>query len=117
VERPALVTEVALQLPEDRRNGIAEEGRAAVRLEPVDGLDEADARYLHEVLVGLVGVRVARSELARERDESLDELIPRGQVAVPVIARQQALVAQLAEAALAARSAARAGASSGRLRD
>ena len=46
VERPALVAEVALQLAEDRRRGVARELRPAAGLEAVDRLDQAEARDL-----------------------------------------------------------------------
>jgi hypothetical protein len=38
---PALVTEVALELADDGRHQVAEEGLPAPRIEPVHGLDEA----------------------------------------------------------------------------
>ena len=89
VQRPALVAEVALQLAEDRRRGVACELRPAARLEAVDRLDQAKARDLEQVVVGLVGVGVAQREVARERQETLHQLLTRGEVTEPVVARQQ----------------------------
>ena len=83
VQRPSLVAEVALQLAQDRGRGVARELRAAPGLEAVDGLDQAEARDLHEVVERLVGVRVAQRQVAGERQEPLAELLARGEVAAP----------------------------------
>ena len=49
-ERPRLVAEVALELAGDRRDRVARERHAAVGVEAVDGLDEAEARDLEDVV-------------------------------------------------------------------
>ena len=51
-----------------------------------------DARDLHEVVERLVGALVAARELARERQEPLDQLLARRRVALLVVADQQAAV-------------------------
>jgi hypothetical protein len=55
---------MALQLAEDRGSRVARELRPAAGLEAVDGLDQAEARDLQQVVEGLVGVRVAQREVA-----------------------------------------------------
>jgi hypothetical protein len=80
---------VALELAEDRRRGVARELGAAPRLEPVDRLDQPEARDLKQVVERLVGVRVAQRQVAGERQEPLRQLLARGQVAVVVVADQE----------------------------
>src|SRR3712207_8863860 len=53
-----------------RSHRVAGERGAALRVEPVDRLDEPDARDLHEVIERLVAALVAPRELAREREEA-----------------------------------------------
>jgi hypothetical protein len=89
VQRPALVAEVALQLSEDGGGGVARELRPATGLEAIDGLDQAEARDLEQVVERLVGVGVAKREVAGQRQEALDELLPRDQIAVVVVADEQ----------------------------
>ena len=71
--RPGPVAEVALDLAEDRRHGVAGERDLAVEVEAVDRLDEAERRDLEEVVERLLGALVAARELAGERQEALDE--------------------------------------------
>src|SRR5262249_29445966 len=47
---PALVPEMTLDLAEDRRHGVVDERRLAVRVEAVDRLDETDRADLDEVV-------------------------------------------------------------------
>ena len=89
MQRPALVAEVALQLAEDGRCGVARELRAAAGFEAVDRLDQAEARDLQQVVERLVGVRVAQREIASQRQETLHQLLTRGEVAELVIANQE----------------------------
>ena len=63
-----------------------------VGVEAVDRLHEPHRGDLHEVVERLVGALVAARELARERQEALDQLLARGGVAVLVVAQQQAAV-------------------------
>src|SRR6185437_609510 len=93
VERPAGVAEVALQLTEDRRHGVARKARTVLRLEAVDRLDEADRGNLHEVVERLAGALVAPREPAGKRQEALDELLSGEHVALRLITAEQQLVA------------------------
>ena len=72
VHRPRLVAEVTANLADDRRHRVAREVDAAVDVEPVDGLDEADRPDLDEILERLAAARVPQGERADERHE-LDE--------------------------------------------
>src|SRR5690349_550557 len=67
----------------------------------VHSLDEAHARHLHQVVERLVGTLVAPSELARERQEALHELVARGQVALVVVALEKPQVLANARAVAA----------------
>ena len=89
VQRPALVPEVALELAEDGGRGIARELRAAPGLEAVDGLDQAEARDLQQVVERLVGVGVAQGEIAGQRQEALHELLPGGEITVVVVSNEE----------------------------
>jgi hypothetical protein len=66
---------MALQLSEDRRRREACEPIAPVRVESLDRLQEAETGYLHQVVERLVRVVVTKRHLARERYESLYELV------------------------------------------
>ena len=90
--RPALVAEVALDLAEDRGNRERRERRLARRVEAVDRLEQAERGDLDEVVERLPAALVAAGELARQRQEALDELLARRDVAVAVVADQQAPV-------------------------
>src|SRR4051794_17690131 len=90
MEVPARVPEVAAQLSEDRRHGEGREGQLPGEVEAVDGLDEPHRGDLDEVLERLARARVPGGEGARERDETLDDLVARALVALLVIAREQA---------------------------
>src|ERR671915_1675737 len=65
--RPAAVAEVALELAEDRRHRERGERRGAVRLEAVDGLEQAERGDLDEVVERLAAALVAAREVARQR--------------------------------------------------
>ena len=96
VQRPALVAEVALELADHGGHGVAHEARAAARLEAVDGLHQAQAGHLDQVLERLVGVAVARGEVAGHGHEAGGERLAGVEVAVAVVANQQLVVARLA---------------------
>lgn len=51
-ECPRLVAEVALDLPQDRRNRIGDEAHAARGIEAIQGKDEADIGDLNQILLG-----------------------------------------------------------------
>ena len=87
--RPRAVAEVALDLPEDGRHRIARERDLALEVEAVDRLDQAQARDLEEVVEGLLGALVAARELARERQEALDEHLAVDRVALVQITREE----------------------------
>ena len=61
------VAEVALDLTRDGRNGIAGEVGAAIRIEAVDRLDQADRPDLDEVLESFATVGVPTSQRAHQR--------------------------------------------------
>ena len=88
-DRPAAVAEVALDLAHDVRGGEGGELDAAVDVEAVDGLDEADRADLHEVVERLAAVGVAAGDVPDQGHHPLDELTTRLEVAVPVIALEQ----------------------------
>ena len=87
--RPGAVAEVALDLAQDGRHREAREGEPAVEVEAVDGVDEAQARDLEEVIEGLLGALVAACQLARQRQEALDEHLAIDRVALIEVAREQ----------------------------
>jgi hypothetical protein len=58
---------VAFDLAADGGDRVARERDAAVDVEAVDGLDEAVASNLEDVVEGLLGALVARGDLPRER--------------------------------------------------
>ena len=61
----------------------------ALEVEAVDRLDQAEARDLEEVVEGLLGALVAARELARERQEALDEHLAVDRVALVQVAREE----------------------------
>ena len=77
---PGPVAEVALQLAEDRRLGVAAKGNAAGRIEPVHGIHQAEAGDLKQVVEGLGDPGVAGRHAARHRHVELDQLLPRAGV-------------------------------------
>ena len=96
VHGPAAVAEVALQLAEDGGDGEGREGGPALRVEPVDRLDQGHARHLHQVVERLGTPRVAGGEPARQRHEALHQLLAYHRRAVPGESPQQrALPGQL----------------------
>src|SRR4051794_11287617 len=78
-----------LELADDGRDRVGREGVPAAGVEPVDGLHEAEARDLDEVVVGLPRAHIAGGELSRERQKSLDQLIPGALIATDVPAVEQ----------------------------
>ena len=90
--RPCAVAEVALDLAQDGRHREAREGEPAVEVEAVDGVDEAQARDLEEVIEGLLGALVAACQLARQRQEALDEHLAIDRIALVQVAREQCAI-------------------------
>src|SRR4051794_28754463 len=70
---PRPVAEVALDLAHDRGHGVARERHAALDVEAVDGLHEAEAGDLEDVVERLLGALVTGGKLARERQEALHD--------------------------------------------
>lgn len=73
--RPALVTEVALDLAHDRGSRVGRELHPAVRVETVDRLDQADGGDLGEVVQRLAAVAEAAREVLDERQVHADQLV------------------------------------------
>src|SRR5215217_1811193 len=90
--RPAAVAEVALDLADDVRRRVCRQLDAAVEVEAVDRLDEADRADLHQIVELLAAVAVAPRERADERHVLLDELLARLEIALLVVAAEQDLV-------------------------
>jgi hypothetical protein len=81
---------VAAQLAQDRRDREGGEPQAAVGVEAVDGLHQAEVRHLEQVLERLARVPVAARELGGQRHKPLHELLARAAVVEPVQAQKQA---------------------------
>src|SRR5438093_764889 len=93
---PALVAEVALDLPDDVRRRVSGQLDTPVDVETVDRLDQPDRADLDEVIELLASIRVPPRERTDERHVPLDQLLARLQVAILVVAAKQHLV-RLAE--------------------
>src|SRR6185312_16584404 len=89
VHRPAAVAEVALELPEHRRGGVAGEGKPAVGLKAGDGLEQSDHGDLGEVLQWLAAGVITPRDAARERLEALDDLLQQSRILLLAIATQE----------------------------
>ena len=72
---PDPVAEVAAKLAEDRRRRVGDEAVAALGVEAVERLDQAEARDLDQVLELLGGAAVAKREGARQGQEAPDQLL------------------------------------------
>src|SRR6476661_4084641 len=90
--RPALVAEVALDLPADVRRRIRREREAAVDVETIERLDQPDRTDLDEVIELLAAVGITARERTNERHVPLDQLFARLQVAAFVVPAQQDFV-------------------------
>ena len=77
VHAPRAIAEVTADLADDRRHGIRRELDAALELEPVDRLDQADRADLDEIVDGLAAARVPTGERANERHQLLDQTVAR----------------------------------------
>src|SRR3954447_5908741 len=96
LHRPRVVAVVALELADDRRDRVRGELAAALRVEALDGAQQADARDLDEVVERLRAAAVAAGEAAGERHEALDELVAGAEVAEARVPAEQALDARIA---------------------
>src|SRR5512143_2255478 len=81
-----------LDLADDVRRRIGGQLDAALDVEAVDRLDQADGADLDEVLELLAAVGVAPGEGTDEGHVLLDELLPSLEVSLHVVAPQQSLV-------------------------
>src|SRR5207253_3183854 len=74
---PRRVAEVALELPDYRRDGERGKARAAVGVVTFDRLDQRDARDLPQVVFGLGRAREAPRKAVGERQKTPDEHVSR----------------------------------------
>lgn len=75
-DRPSLVAEVTLDLPDDCRCGVGGELQASLDLEAVHGLDQPDGADLDEVLEGLPTVAEPAGAVLDERQVQVRQLVP-----------------------------------------
>ena len=73
---PDVVAEVTPDLAEDRRHGERREPTTVARVEPVNGLHEAESGHLDQVVERLGLAPVAHRERPRQRHETPHELLP-----------------------------------------
>src|SRR4051794_10111424 len=88
-----------LDLADDVRRRVRRQLDAAIEVETVDGLDQADRPDLDEILELLATVGVAPRQRADERHVLLDQLLARVQIPVLVVAAEQELVGLVQPAA------------------
>ena len=80
--RPRPVAEVPLQLSDDRERRERRERHAALRLESIDRVQQADVRDLDEVLERFPAPHEPSREILGERLEPFDESIARVRLAL-----------------------------------
>jgi hypothetical protein len=85
----AAVAEVAPDLAQHRRHGVAGERDVAAEVEAIDRLEEAQAGDLNEIVKGFPGALVAARQPAREGQEALRKHVAIRRVAPLQIALQQ----------------------------
>ncbi len=83
---------MALDLADDVRRRVGRQLDAAVDVEAIDRLDQADAADLDEIVELLAAVGIAPGERADEGQVLLDQLLPGGEIALLVVAAKQRLV-------------------------
>ena len=93
--RPDAVAEVALQLAEDRRRGEGRERRAALGVEAVDRVDQAEAGDLDQVVGRLAGAAVAHCQPLREGQVAAHQLLADLRIAGAGEARPELLSREL----------------------
>src|SRR3954452_18320878 len=91
-DRPALVTEMALDLPHHVGRRVGGKRDLPVELEAVDRLDQADGAHLLDVLERLAAAGVAPRQRANQGQVALDQRLARVRVAALVVAAQQVTV-------------------------
>lgn len=72
-DRPALVAEVPFDLADDGGGGVRGELDAALRVEAVHGLDQADGGDLGQIVQRLATVAEAPGQMLDEREVHTDE--------------------------------------------
>ena len=87
--RPRAVAEVAPDLAQDGRHGVAGERDVAAEVEAIDRLDEPQTGDLEEIVEGLPAALVAARQPAREGQEALHEPVTVDRVAPLHIALKQ----------------------------
>src|SRR5579872_6903518 len=78
---PAAVAEVALQLADDRRRGVARELHPTLGVEPVHRLDEGERAHLVEVVEGFATVGEVARQPVGQPEVRLDQLVAKGRFA------------------------------------
>jgi hypothetical protein len=86
--RPALVTEVTLDLADDRGRRVGGELHAALEVEPVDRLDQADRGDLGQVVQPLAPVAEPPREVFHQRKVQLDQLAADAEPLLVVVAQR-----------------------------
>jgi hypothetical protein len=90
-ERLRAVAKVAPNLADDGRDGVGGQRRAAARVVPVDGLDQADRPDLDEILELLPTANEATRERSHQRQMRFDQLPSRLEVSPLVPGGQEQL--------------------------
>ena len=80
---------MTLNLAENGGRGISGELKAALRLEAVDCLDEADGAYLHEIVERLAAVCELRGKKTHKVEMVDDELVTRRHVALVLVSGEE----------------------------
>ena len=83
---------MAAKLAQDRRRGVGVEALAALRIEAVKRLDQAQARDLDQILERLGGAAVAKREASRQGKEAVNELLLELRVAGRRVAAQKRIL-------------------------
>ncbi len=73
--RPAGVAEVPANLPHDRGHRVGHEVEAAVRIETVDGLDQAESGDLQQILVRLAAPTESAGDVIGEGKATCDDFV------------------------------------------
>ena len=85
----AAVAQVTLDLAGDVRHGEGGQVEAALEIEAIDGVDQADRPDLHEVLVTLAAACVTACERLHEGQMELDQALAGLGVAVHVVSTEE----------------------------
>ena len=72
-DRPPVVTEVTANLAHHGRHGERQKVCAVVDVEAVDGVEQADARSLHEIVKWFAPATVSTRNVLGERKSALDD--------------------------------------------